>query len=342
MSLYHVTKTPLDFFVVSFYNENGKRKSSTSLKTKKESYLKNMSHLIITRGLPASGKSTFAAQWVKESPDTRVEVNRDFIRTTLGFPLLGNKDQEKAVTVCCDALMEEAASRGADIIVSNTNLRERYIKQFFNWANDHNYSVEIKDFVVDLDELIKRNNDRGNPVSNKVIEDLHHRFPYKNWATVEDIKKALGKGATYTPYKNDPHNPTAIIVDIDGTLAHHDNVRSPFEFDKVAYDEVDEPVKDAVLSAHQYGHTILVVSGRSDSCYKDTAQWLDKYGIPYHDLFMRSHGDKRKDWIVKDEIIRTHIQDNYHVIYCLDDRNQVVDHNRAMGYKVFQVQPGDF
>ena len=57
---------------------------------------------------------------------------------------------------------------------------------------------------------------------------------------------------------------------------------------------------------------------------------------------MRSRGDKRKDWIVKDEIIRTHIQDNYHVVYCLDDRNQVVDHNRAMGYKVFQVQPGDF
>ena len=74
------------------------RKSSTSLKTKKESYLRNMSHLIITRGLPASGKSTFAAQWVEESPDTRVEVNRDFMRTTLGFPLLGNKDQEKAVT----------------------------------------------------------------------------------------------------------------------------------------------------------------------------------------------------------------------------------------------------
>ena len=167
-------------------------------------------------------------------------------------------------------------------------------------------------------------------------------LPDVGGAGIEDIKKALGEGTTYTPYKNDPSNPAAIIVDIDGTLAHHDNVRTPFEFDKVAFDEVDSSVKDAVLSAHQYGHTILVVSGRSDSCYEDTAQWLDKHGIPYHDLFMRSRDDKRKDWIVKDEIIRTHIQDNYHVIYCLDDRNQVVDHNRAMGYKVFQVQPGDF
>lgn len=301
-----------------------------------------MPHLIITRGFPASGKSTFAAQWVGQSPDTRVEINRDSVRTSLGFPLLGNRGQEKAVTICCDALMEEAASRGADIIVSNANLRQRYIKQLYSWACDHGYTVEIKDFVVELDKLVQRNNNRGNPVPNEVIEDLYHKFPHKNWPSIQDIKKELGEGETYTPYKNDPRNPTAIIVDIDGTLAHHDNVRSPFEFDKVAFDEVDSSVKDAVISAYLCGHTILVVSGRSDSCYEDTAQWLDKHGIPYHELFMRSRGDMRKDWIVKDEIIRTHIQDNYYVFYCLDDRNQVVDHNRAMGYKVFQVQPGDF
>lgn len=301
-----------------------------------------MSHMIITRGLPASGKSTFAAQWVKQSPDTRVEINRDTMRAACGFPLLGSKEQEKAITACCDALMEEAASRGVDIIVSNTNLRLRYVKQLYRWAYNHNYTVEVKDFVVDLDELLRRNNNRGNPVSNEVVKDLYLRFPYKNWDSMEDIEQSLREDKTYLPYNNDTSNPTAIIVDIDGTLAHHDKVRTPFEFGKVAFDEVDNPVKDAVLSAYQYGHTILVVSGRSDSCYEDTAQWLDKHGIPYHDLFMRSRDDKRKDWIVKDEIIRTHIQDNYHVVYCLDDRNQVVNHNRAMGYKVFQVQPGDF
>lgn len=79
-----------------------------------------MSHMIITRGLPASGKSTFAAQWVEQSPDNRVEINRDTMRAACGFPPLGSKEQEKAITACCDALMEEAASRGADIIVSNT------------------------------------------------------------------------------------------------------------------------------------------------------------------------------------------------------------------------------
>lgn len=110
--------------------------------------------MIITRGFPASGKSTFAAQWVKESPDNRVEINRDTMRAACGFPLLGSKEQEKAITACCDALMEEAASRGVNIIVSNnTNLRLRYIKQLYRWAYNHNYTVEVRDFVVDLDQL---------------------------------------------------------------------------------------------------------------------------------------------------------------------------------------------
>ena len=57
---------------------------------------------------------------------------------------------------------------------------------------------------------------------------------------------------------------------------------------------------------------------------------------------MRSRGDRRADWLVKDSIIREYIQDNYYVEYCLEDRDQVVQHNRSMGYKVFQVENGDF
>ena len=36
--------------------------------------------LFITRGVPASGKSTFAMRWVAEKPDSRSRVNRDDIR----------------------------------------------------------------------------------------------------------------------------------------------------------------------------------------------------------------------------------------------------------------------
>ena len=39
-----------------------------------------MPTLHITRGLPASGKSTWAREWVAEDPASRAEVNRDQLR----------------------------------------------------------------------------------------------------------------------------------------------------------------------------------------------------------------------------------------------------------------------
>lgn len=46
-----------------------------------DAYLGNYPHtIIITRGLPASGKSTFAHNWVAEPPHNRVEINRDNTR----------------------------------------------------------------------------------------------------------------------------------------------------------------------------------------------------------------------------------------------------------------------
>ena len=42
-----------------------------------------MPKLILTRGIPASGKSTWAKAWVQEDPQRRVRVNRDDLRRML-------------------------------------------------------------------------------------------------------------------------------------------------------------------------------------------------------------------------------------------------------------------
>ena len=51
-----------------------------------------MSKLIITRGLPASGKSTWAKQWVLEDPEHRVRINQDDIRLMLGKYWVPNRE----------------------------------------------------------------------------------------------------------------------------------------------------------------------------------------------------------------------------------------------------------
>ena len=58
---------------------------------------------------------------------------------------------------------------------------------------------------------------------------------------------------------------------------------------------------------------------------------------------MRKTGDNRKDSIIKKEIYEKYLKPmNYHVLFILDDRNQVVEMWREMGFTVFQVAEGNF
>lgn len=302
--------------------------------------------MIITRGIPASGKSTWAREWVHESPETRVEVNRDNIRYMMGFPAHGDTTHEKSVSDIHNTMIHAAINNGKDIVISDTNMRERYIKNFIKIAMKNDYEVSIKDFPVDVQVAIKRDAQREDSVGEDVIRTMNKKFPYKNWKSCEDmIHEIIAKDqdSVRTPYRNDPTNPDAIMVDIDGTIAINDGHRSFYDYDdSVKGDTVNTPVVDAVRIAHKAGYKIIIMSGRKDSCKQASMEWMDEHNIPYDEVHFRHSDDNRADWIVKDEMVREFIQDKYHIVFCYDDRNQVVNHHRAMGYTVFQVAPGDF
>lgn len=80
----------------------------------------NLNKLIICRGLPASGKSTWAKEWVMRDPEHRVRINQDDIRSMLGKywvptrePIVSTIQQEAILT---------AMNFGVDIVIDNTNL----------------------------------------------------------------------------------------------------------------------------------------------------------------------------------------------------------------------------
>lgn len=302
--------------------------------------------MIITRGVPASGKSTFAREWVSADPDNRIEVNRDNIREMMGFPGRGSKDQEKMVTDIHRAMIASAADSGKSVIVSDTNMVARFVKPIIRMGIDAGMDVEIKDFKIDFDTAVNRDRHRADSVGEDVIRNFFQRYPVKNWISgekmIQDVKKIATKSG-YAPYRNDPSNPDAILVDVDGTIAHNNGVRDFYDYtDNVMKDSPDASVIRAVKIAHDAGIKVIIMSGRGDTAKEATIRWMEKYNVPWDDIHMRADKDMRADWIIKDEMVREHIQDNYHVIWCYDDRNQVVDHHRAMGYQVFQVAPGDF
>lgn len=306
--------------------------------------------VIITVGLPASGKTTFANMWVAEDPENRVNVNRDDAREFIGIDIrkngIGTPEEEATVTQINLAKMKGAIREGKDVIVSDTNLRSQSVGGMLEELLP-DVGVSSKVFNVDFDELLRRDRERmakgERGVGETILRKIHKSFQKApNFDNLVKKKMLWHEGASWAPYPNNPNNPAAILVDIDGTVAHTNGKRSPYDYTKVHVDDVDEMVRATVISAHTSGRKVIFMSGREDSCREETAAWLDKYNIPHDELHMRATKDMRPDWVIKDELVREHVFPKHYVEYALDDRNQVVDHHRRMGMKVLQVQPGDF
>jgi hypothetical protein len=131
-----------------------------------------------------------------------------------------------------------------------------------------------------------------------------------------------------TNYKSD-----VFIFDIDGTLANHKGVRSPYDESKVFFDKPIEPVWIILNSLLTSGHKIVFVSGRTEGCREDTILWLQSFikkenyvsweNVNSIELYMRKSGDGRKDSIIKKEIYDEQIFPHYTVLGVFDDRLQV-------------------
>ena len=124
----------------------------------------------------------------------------------------------------------------------------------------------------------------------------------------------------------DPALPTAIIVDIDGTVAINDGHRSPFDWAKVGADLPNWPAIQTVRNMSRGGYWVLFTSGRMDECRGETLQWLsDHVAITRSQLFMRKTGDMRPDSEVKLDLYNEHIRGQFNILYALDDRERVVE-----------------
>ena len=138
-----------------------------------------MSKLIICRGLPASGKSTWAKQWVLEDPEHRVRINQDDIRLMLGKYWVPSR--EKLVQeIQFDAIIE-ALNREFDVVIDNTNLNKKVLDQFNRLIKTfENYEIEYKDFFdTPLSVCIERDKNRDLQVTEKVIRSFYNNYKDK-------------------------------------------------------------------------------------------------------------------------------------------------------------------
>ncbi len=167
----------------------------------------------------------------------------------------------------------------------------------------------------------------------------------------------------------------AIICDLDGTLANcshrlhfvkptvvaETNRDFPIEttpkkpkkdwknfYANIAYDEVNEWCRELVFAMYFRNYHIIFCSGRPAEHRDVTLEWLlakigpENMTMIRPSLFMRNSGDYRPDNIVKTEIYQKCIEPKYNVLFCIDDRQQVVNAWRELGLTCLQCAPGNF
>lgn len=133
-----------------------------------------MNKLLILQGIPASGKSTFAKQWVEEDPKTRVIVNRDSIRRGLGVYWVPSR--ENLVSDIEYSIVHHGMKRNYDICLDSTNLNPNYLNQWLLLADNYEYEIEYKKFDISLEEALERDKNREFPVGEKVINQFYNKY----------------------------------------------------------------------------------------------------------------------------------------------------------------------
>lgn len=284
---------------------------------------------IVTVGVSTSGKSTFARDWVAKDPANRIEVNRDNIRKML-MEADGNEfawrkwnwKREGEVTLIANKMIMGAA-HSQDIVISDTNLHEGKRDTLVKWLTGLGFEVEVKEFTVAIEEAWARDAYRANGVGHSVIAKQH-----ENWLKTVSRK-------VYTPA---PHLPKCILVDIDGTMAHMNGKRGPFDWHAVGVDDPDHVVISVVNAMSRLpGMNVIALSGRDGVCEPETRKWLKDNSVNFKELFMRAPGDMRKDTLVKQEIFWREIDGKYNVQCVFDDRPAVIRMWQEIGVKTFVV-----
>ncbi|GGT90634.1 phosphatase domain-containing protein [Streptomyces violascens] len=302
----------------------------------------------VMTGLPASGKTTAARKLVADSDGQCRRVNLDDLRGMFDHAAEGRERSyaaERSVLAVQDAAVRETIAAGFDVVVDNTHLTPNIPKRL-KAAVAGRARFVVHDFTdVPVEECLRRDAARANPVGEDIIRllaDKHAKAVRNGWRLTDAWMNDTVVLAEVEPYTPDETLPSAVMCDIDGTLAINLN-RNPYDFTRCEQDGLNGSVRDALTGFRQaHGDKIVLLSGRGEEFRPQTQAWLAAHDVPYDELWMRPAGDGRRDDLVKAELFDAHVRHRFNVRVSLDDRDRVVAIWRRMGLPTWQVNYGDF
>lgn len=309
--------------------------------------------LILTHGLPGSGKSTWAEKLARESNGSIVRVNRDDIRTTVFgedyHKKAPDKNCEELVTNIHRELMVGAWKKGKAVVCDDTNLNPIFTKNLVKLAREHGASVEQEYFNVPVEVCQERNRKRGEAggrfVPPEVIESMAskaytdgdiNRFIIADNGNVYNaprVSRGQKKFDAWAEKRKEFDNGRSIvIVDVDGTLAMNNSDAEKYlpqsgkkdfkSFFKAIRDA--KPNKNVVELVNKMSEednlNIIVLTGRSDYYADELLHFLDNSGVKASRVIAKNEKDFRPDNEFKKEVLNNLRENGEIVVHAVDDR----------------------
>lgn len=298
-----------------------------------------MSKLIITSGLPRSGKTTWAKEMVAMSGNY-VRINRDDLRVMLHNNKWSPRNEEVTISIQ-RAAAKAALKKGKSVIIDDTNLSTRHHDSWNQLAGECDATFEIQKFdSTNIPLLIARDDfDEESRRGAHVI-----------------VRLALENGFISFP------DDSVVVCDLDGTLCDIEHRRHFVRdgnkdwkgfFAGISDDTLRKDVHDMLVNFQKKeGKKIVFVSARPERTRMETETWLFMNGyslsyrlndtddeMRYDALLMRPDFDTRNDTIIKQEILDKYLRKNWiHTV--IDDRPSVVKMWRSNGIEVIDVGDG--
>lgn len=293
--------------------------------------------ILILIGIPASGKSKWSAEYVRNNPNW-VRVNRDDFRIMLKNAQVCENKIEDMITALVIDTINRALMKNLNVIIDNTNLKQKYLDEFIEQFK-YQADIDFRVFDISLPKAIERDAARERKVGAGPITKMYASYKYLiDSFDFQPVNKIKNRPIVAPSFKSDL--PDAVVFDIDGTLAHMGN-RSPFDWMKVYVDDLNHIVAEQIEFQRSKGRKIIIVTGRDEVCRKVTEEWFEMYDIKFDVMFMRPKDNFQKDTIIKRNIYENEIRGKYNLLCVYDDRLQVLDMWYGQEVFTFNVNQGN-
>lgn len=140
-----------------------------------------MGKLICTRGLPASGKSTWSIHLVESDHNQYVRIAADDIRKMLSGKAFWQEPLRTKMTETIEKVVVEMVQRAIVkhpvVILDAMMLSDKMLDMWRQWAQNEGVEFEVKSFLnVSLKELLNRDFNRKIPVGSEIIKSLYQKY----------------------------------------------------------------------------------------------------------------------------------------------------------------------